>query len=169
MVATMFFPGSPLVVPADAVTAVGAFWGALGNAMSSACSWSVEREVASIDAVTGDVLDLVDSGVTLAGHGTLTGQPLPPANQALIRWKCSSIVAGRRLQGRTFVPGMTENLSDDGTPNADLVTALETAAAYLLDVTTSGFAVYSHTHHVAAVVTSFSVYPRYAVLRSRRS
>jgi hypothetical protein len=169
LLSTMYFPGDPIVTPLEAVTAVGAFWGLLGDAMSETCTWAVEAEVASIDASTGDLIDLENAGSTFTGAGTLTGQPLPPANQALIRWKTSSIVAGRQLQGRTFIPGMTENLNDDGTPNAGLVALCAAAADSMFSVGTGAISIFSHTHNVAALATSASVYPQYAVLRSRRT
>jgi hypothetical protein len=167
LLSTMYFPGESIFSAADARGAVGTFWGALGDAMSETCTWTVEPEVASIDAASGDLLELVSDSVTWSGAGTLTGQPLPPANQALVRWRTASVVAGRQIHGRTFIPGMTENLNDDGTPNSGLVDLLNTAAALLIDGDNS-LCVWSRAHLTAAVATSGTGWNQYAVLRSRR-
>jgi hypothetical protein len=72
------------------------------------------------------------------------------------------------VQGKIFIPGISETRSDNGAPSAtvsaNLVNAVNTMRA------TSGvdFKVYSRKHLLMVTVTGVTAYPDFSVLRSRR-
>lgn len=153
----------------DAASAVANFWTACGDLMSTALGWQVENEVALINDATGEIVDFESVPTPGSGSGTLTGQPLPFATQGFFNWRTTNIVEGRRLSGRTFIPGATENLNDAGVPNGDYIEGLATAAAGLINDANSVFMIYSPTHHTSGVATSGAVGTVWGVLRSRRT
>ncbi len=163
-----FYFAADLTTADAAASAVGAFFAALQPCMSEDLHYSSVAEQELIDDATGHLTGVEVSGVSYADTGTLTGQPLPFATQALIKWHTGAIVAGRRLAGRTFIPGMTENLNDAGVPNADLLTTLNAAIAVLANGDPDSAVVWSRKHHVSAVMSSGTPWTEYAVLRSRR-
>jgi hypothetical protein len=167
LLSTMFF-GSDDTNAASAADAVFAFWQALSTVMSSECTFVIERECALIDPATGELTGFADSGDDRADSGSLTDELLPPATQGLITWKTSAIVEGRRLQGRTFIPGLPESQSSAGIPATALRTAADTAVTGLLELGPNALVVYSRAHHVADQVTSGQLWGEFAVLRSRR-
>lgn len=168
---TMYFQGNTQADADNAVVDVTAFWNAVDAGITSSASWSTEPDVADLDIATGD---LVQSFSTTpgVGSGASAGDMLPTASQALVRWVTPGVVAGRRVRGRTFVPGVTEAFAAAGRPIAAYLTTLNTAAAALIASGTSNFSIWSRpvpgrvgTAHSA---TSGSGWSDFAVMRSRR-
>lgn len=126
-----------------------------------------------------EVLDLDVSGTLLAVWpvtppavvaGTLT-TAFAQAQGARIDWSTSTIVAGRRLTGRTYVvPIASGGYTTDGVLTGATVTALQTAANAFITATSAGrpLRVWSRTHATDAVVASASVPLKGAILRGRR-
>lgn len=110
--------------------------------------------------------------------GTASTDPLPPANQGLIQWGTAGIVHNRRVRGRTFFPGMMEALSTEGVPTAAFISTLEGLVDAFLATMTDRLMIWAQPFEgsegnparagSAHVVTSASVAPYWAILRSRR-
>lgn len=152
----------------DAVDAVDAFWTSIAGVIANTATYTVEGAVARIDDATGTLLGTwgVTSGT---GTGTGSGELLPRSTQALVRWMTSSVVAGRTLRGRTFIPAMLENFNDSGgNPVSSVVSGLNTAAAALIADSGNELRVWSRTHGTSDVVTSATAWTQWAILRSRR-
>lgn len=164
---TLYFIGADNQAGADdANAAVGAFWGAVDAIMADSITWSTDSEVAQVDAASGNITAFY-AVTPVTGSGGLSSEELPPATQALVRWRTSGIVNGRRLQGRTFVPGMTESANNNGrlhpADQAVLLTAANTLIADSADL-----AIWSETNSVAHNVVTATVWNEFAQLRKRR-
>lgn len=129
-------------------------------------SFQVDPEVEEVSEANGNV-----TGVTTVTSITRTGSvntaPVPQAAQALFRWRTGVYVAGREIRGRTFVPGLAlANSSAAGELASTTVAALQTAGTSFLAA--SGFGVWSPARGQFQLATSSSVWPEFAVMRSRR-
>lgn len=91
---------------------------------------------------------------------------------ARITWETGSIVAGRRIRGRTFlVPLVSSTFDTDGTLTSANQTLIQTAANTFLTTLAVGplpLAVWSQTTSTVSPVTSAVVPDQATVLRSRR-
>ena len=129
---------------------------------------------------TGDTIDSADGSLTGAwsasGGGSVaatgTGSYAAPAG-ALVTWRTSSVIAGRRLQGRTFiVPIVVGQYEDNGTLATAAVSTLTTAATGLLtnvpDLTIWHRPPNGTSGGGLGLVTSSIVRDRVVTLRSRR-
>ena len=84
-----------------------------------------------INVETGHLVSVLTDSTDWIGSGTIDSEELPQATQGLIRWSTGTIAGGRRLQGHTFIPGTTENMSDNGVPSSTLLGKYQTAADLL--------------------------------------
>lgn len=153
---------------ANAVTAVSTFWTAVDNFISSQMTWNIDDEVQEIESTTG-----ILTGSTFVSVGGNTGGSsntmLAPQTQGLIQWRTTTVVAGRILRGRTFVPGpTTDQLSGAGVPAPLYLTGLTTAATALRTDGNSELVVYSRKHKVFGIVTDNTSWQKFATLRGRR-
>jgi hypothetical protein len=128
----------------------------------------IQPELRLIDSVTGDLIGTeVTTGNTFAGSSS--GDPLPRASQALIKWSTSQIVAGRRLRGRTFLPTVIESFNTSaGKVDASLISAWATVLSSFITACQGELCVWSRTHGTVASVTAGVLWDEWAVLRSRR-
>lgn len=165
--ATHYFDVVGGLTAADANAAVGAFWHTVRDLVHNAYTFSTESEVASVDIATGQVTGLTPV-TAIVWAGTVSGQPLPPASQGLIRWRTGTFVGGREIRGRTFLPGPTEEHNLTGVPNSDYITVANNAAAALIAASGTELMTYSRKNSDAAPVVSGSCWNQWAVLRSRR-
>lgn len=167
---THFFGGTTEGEAAAATAATQAAWEWLEGYIHTALILNLDEEVALINPATGDQTEAfaVTSDVV---EFTNTNEPMSLATQGLIRWRTTTFAGGRRLRGRTFVPGVTEDSSVTGSPNAAYMGRLEGMGDILMDSATyphGGLVVYSRTHGLAAAVSTNSAWNEFAVLRSRR-
>lgn len=153
--------------PAQAVAALGTFWGAIDGLMDNEVNWTTLTDVETVDAATGQVT-AVTSVTPVTGTGAIAGEALPIATQGLIRWRTGEYIAGREVRGRTFIPGLTETANDNGQLSAASATTIQTAITTLLAAANFDLVVYSRAHAVEPLVDSGSVWSSFAVLRSRR-
>lgn len=162
------------------IDAVDALWTAVQSNIANNITWAVQGEVARLDETNGELTG-VTNGVVNAGVGTSAGDMLPFTTQLLGRQFTSAFVAGRRVRGRIFLPGLTEDANTDGAPIAGMITAW-TAAQNALLTAMPNWCVWARPfdgdpdatppkpprdgslHLVSSVATS----PTWAVLRSRR-
>lgn len=158
---------------AEAVAArVYNFWFALRSSQMPFVTANVSGLVEEINPENGAILALHDA-VTNAVVGTATEEPLPPANQLLIRLRTSTLGNNRLVQGRFNVPGRSEGASEGGVVPAS-VTAPVSAAALTLAApgTATGMVVWRRPVNEAggsiANVTAVSCWEQFAILTSRR-
>jgi hypothetical protein len=151
-------------------------WASIATRLSSSISWQFDQTVLAIEATTGTLVTTFQAAVALTVVGALGGDPLPRQTQGLIRWGTASVIAGRRVRGRLYVPGVLEVDNDvSGSPVAALTTALTTAGATILPAgATASRAVVWHRPGAAGAgaspeITAVSAGPVWAVLRSRRA
>jgi hypothetical protein len=129
----------------------------------------IEPELTIIDSTTGILVGTTTTtGNTFTGSSS--GDQLPLAAQALLQWSTGVVVQGKRLRGRTFLPGMIESFNTtDGQVDAGLRGAWATNMATFIAACSGDFVIYSRTHHVYASVQGGSMWNQWAVMRSRRS
>lgn len=165
---TLHFSGTTQGDIATPRAAVVAFFQALDNHWGNSTNWSLDPEVEFVDPVTGNITG-TGTAVTATGAGSLSALYLPPATQALIKWRTGIYRNGREIQGKTFVPGMvTADATGAGTPSATLLADYNTAAAALAATTPQTLVVWSKRNGEAQNVQSGVMLGKYAVLRSRR-
>lgn len=153
--------------PQQAVTAAGAFWGAVDVLMPSTIDWTTEADVPTLSA--GGVLEEVTTTTPATGSGGAgAGELLPRVSQGLVRWRTGTIIAGRELRGRTFVPGLADASNDNGTVLAASRSTINTAAAALIADANSSFGVWSKRHGVVLSTTTGTTATEFAALTSRR-
>ena len=166
-VSTMFFDQAAGLTAQGAANAVHAFWVTVADNMSSSYTAQVELAVEDIDIATGK-----PTGVTAVTAGLVTGtqsaDPLPWATQALVSWRSGTFVSGREVRGRTFIPGMVETLNSSGVPSGSIFASINGAASTLAGDSNSSLCIYSRKKAAVGIVTSGSMWTKWAVLRSRR-
>lgn len=162
---THYFDDSVAASPADCVTATKTFWTDLEPYFSSGLTWSTDPAVDTL-SLTG-TLTGTTGVVPQFGSGTNGTNLTPQQTQGRIFWQTGVIVAGRRLQGATFIPGIPLNdLDSQGNFATSTITAVNTIANAFASGT--GLVVWSRKHATIAnpTVNTLDVTPR--VLRSRR-
>ena len=107
--------------------------------------------------------------------GTGTGDPLPRQTQGLVRLTTSTVIGGRRLRGRLFIPGPLESANTTGgLPSSGYPSALTTSFGSLLTAgATASSPVIWHrptggTGGNNALITGIGGATTWSVLRSRR-
>lgn len=96
-------PTGTLQTIADAIRS---FLVELCEGLSNQVTATVASEVRTLNVGTGvlEAVGSVNGGAPVPGN--VAGQPVADASQILMRWNTGEIVNGRRLVGRTFIPGL---------------------------------------------------------------
>lgn len=131
-------------------------------------TFTIETDVPVIDEATGDITRVEVTTTPLTGTGTSSEDPLPPADQTLMRLRTGAYAGGREIRGRVFVPGAVQTASDGGVPTVAHRNELNTRFAALVTLTSAQWVVWAKTRGVYAVVSSATAWDQWAVLRSRR-
>lgn len=151
--------------------ALGAFWADWAEYLASPYTSTVDVEGREVNPATGLTTDFWTEGTPYAAAGGAGSNPVADATQVLIRWRTPDVVAGRRVQGRTFVPGLASTGLAGGGINAGAVAAFNAIAQGLVDADV-GLGVWSRPTDARAgtfnEVTSGSVWNELAVQRGRR-
>lgn len=131
---------------------------------------TVAPEWETIDDATGAITSFGTATTPRTVTGTVSGAQAARATQYLLQWRTGGVVAGRRLAGRTFVPGVPNSAIAGGDVFATTLTNLRTAVSAWLDGMQEGEVpvVWSPTHGTSMPITSGSAWSKLAVLRSRR-
>ena len=162
-----FYFDSGVGTAANAVTAVATFLGAVDNSIANTAIWGTETDVATIDG-TGQITAITNVGAQ-TGAGSEAGDRLSPATQGLVALRTGSIIDGREVQGRIFLPGMVESHNGStGTPDSGIIGAVNTAAAALIADVNTTWVVWSRVNEVFVPITTATMNNKWAVLRSRR-
>jgi hypothetical protein len=166
----MHWDGTDQTDANGAIAAVAAFWTELEPQMSNDANWTTLEDVEVINTATGELTGVLSVN-DINGAGTETTDRLSPATQALVRWRTGTIVNGRELRGRTFVPALTEAGLLDGQPSAGLASAVGSAVNEILGGATP-LAIWHRPNDESvgslAQVQTGSLWSLFAVLRSRR-
>lgn len=171
-------PGTAGGSVADATDILARFrsvWESLKTLISPSVTFDYEGLCIAVEDTTGVLTGAFSGTDPTSTVGSGTGDPLPRQTQGLIQWQTSTVVNGRRLRGRTYVPGFGESEnSSTAVPFASTVTAMVTAGALVLPAgATASFPVIWHRPGpggpgTSAAITGVSASTKWAVLRSRR-
>lgn len=149
------------------ITAVDNFWTAIAAGIYLNATYIIEGDVPFLNPADGEIGGVLNATGN-AGAGSGTGEPLPPANQVLIKWSTATFIGGRRLVGRTFIPTPVEAVNViDGSLQASYRATIIAAGNVLIGSGTN-FSVWSRTHGVVAPVVTNTVNQKFSLLRSRR-
>ena len=160
----------------DCLARFRTFWDGVKSHMSTGISVDFDPICIAVEATTGVLTGAFAGTDPTTVVGTNAGEILPYQTQGLVRLATSSVISGRRVRGRLFIPtpGEADNTAA-GAPNATYVTDVTTAAATLLAAgATASDAVIWHrptggTGGGSADITGVSCATTWSVLRSRRS
>lgn len=137
-------PGGVTVMYADDLvniddlrSALGTLWGAIDNQLATGVTWSVDTSGRVLNAATGTLTGFWASPTPYTGTGALSGSAVANAAQILLQWRTSDIVAGRLVQGRTYVPGMGAGLLSGGQIAEASRAAMQAAAETFADAPSS--------------------------------
>lgn len=140
-------------------------WTSLDNGISNSVTIVTSPEALIINPATGQT-----TGVVATPSETIVGQSadnaLPWATQGLLRLRTGTYVGGREARGRLFVPGMTENISDQGRVTSTGQDILNAGGAALFAEGAATPVVISKG--AAYPVTTITAWNQWASLRSRR-
>lgn len=160
----------------EATARVRAMLAAMAGSFPANTSPSYNLVLDEIEETTGVIVNQVSAAAPAAVTFTPGGTLLPLQTQICIRLNTNAFIAGRRLQGRIFLPYRLANGSDTGgSPLAAYVSGLTTAANALgtTVVTPITQRVWSRPRPgrlgLSAPVISRACQPTYSVLKSRRS
>lgn len=144
------------------------FLSSMAGSLADQLDAVILSEVTVIESTTGQLIDTETvSGTTIPM--TNTSPMLPRATQGLIQWRTDTIISGRRVKGRTFLPGFCENANtDDGDVESTVVTGVQGALNTFMSSMGGELVVYSRTHLSGGAVTTVRFWNEWAVLRSRR-
>lgn len=159
-----------------ASNAMQAFWNGVKAFFPSSLTWAVQSDIPVIDPATGDETAISSGPLSNTGAGTATNAFLPEATQGHLVLRTAIVRLGRRVHGGLYVgPLFTGAAGGDGAPTSGFIAALATASAQLFVPTDADLVVWSRPRTVpapvagaASIVTSISVTPKFASLRSRR-
>lgn len=161
------FPVDPAAALANHI-AVATFWFAARAVIANEFSYVVTPQLTAYDEVTGVTIGTQTIPNTAAASGTDAGDNCPYQTQGEMALKTGVFVEGREIQGRIYIPGVTENFNVQGAPDSGYVTTLQTAANTFVTSTSPLQQVWSRTHGRDEPVTGIVVRPQWKVLRSRR-
>jgi hypothetical protein len=156
-----------------AANAVGVFWGTVDNQMNNLVNWATEADVALIDIPTG-ALTSVQSTTPQTGTGASATGKMALVAQGLLRWRTNSVVNGRNLRGRTFIPGLVTSVSNDGQVAVANQTSINGAGNALIADASSDLVIWHRPTEsapasgVAGSATVATMWTQFAELRTRR-
>lgn len=168
-VSVMFFTDG--FAEADQRAALAVFWGSVDSMLHNGTTWTVRQSGRELDNVTGTLTGVWTDSTVYTGTGAGTVNPVNDAAMILLQWQTGTIVNGRMLRGRTFVPGAEISTQEGGNLGAGFVGQLQTYQATLIAAGV-GLVVWhrptSGTGGSAAPVTTGTAWSEFAVLRGRR-
>lgn len=122
----------------EALARVRAFWNSIAGNIVAGSTIAFDTAVVQLNQLTGQPMASFVGAAPAAVIFTNGGDPLPFATQALVRYDTGVYVRGRRLRGRSFIPGYTETDQTSGVgPAAAFITGLNTALGLLGTVVVS--------------------------------
>lgn len=137
----MYFDESGIAI-GTARTAIDQLYTDVAARLDSLTTWTVRTSGKILDNTTGTLTGFWSDATAATGTGTLSGIPVPNASQVLLRWRTTSIINGRLLQGRTYVPGLGTGSLDGGQLSSAAQTAFQTAQATFLATVAPDFVIW---------------------------
>jgi hypothetical protein len=172
-------PGTVGGSTADATDVLARFrtlWETMKSHISTSITIDYDPICIAVDAPTGVLTGAFAGTDPTSTVGTFAGDALPRQTQGLGRWATSTVVGGRRVRGRIFIPGPCETDNDAaGLPVAGYITALTASLATVLvaGATASAPVIWHRPTGGAGgsspLITGVGAAPTWSVLRSRRS
>lgn len=160
-----------VVAVATQRAALAAFLGAADAHLDNSCTWVIRTTGVDVDDVSGALVDSWSDSTAHTGTGAGGTEPVADATQVLVRWKTPTIINGRFVQGRTFLPGCASS----NEVNGNLVTASQAAIAGFANTligSGAGLLVWhrpvSGSGGLGCVPEVATVWSEFAVLRRRR-
>lgn len=151
---------------------INVMYTSVATRFDSLTTWSVAQSGNIVDEATGTLVDEWSSGNDYSGNGSASGQPVPNEAQLLIRWNPQVIIGGRRLKGRTYVPGLSSLAMDAGHVSSAVVGDFQAAAEQFIDDCATQFVTWRRPVEGAggasASVITASIWNEWAVQRRRR-
>lgn len=130
------------------------FWLGFTGLLASGVSWVVRDSGDLLDEATGGLTGDWSDPVQLIGPPTNgTGAVVPNASMLLIQWRTGRIRRGRRVTGRTFIPGISSGMLENGELSANAQGFASLAAAGMVS-SGVGFSVWSRPVDGSAGVLS---------------
>jgi len=174
-----WLPGTAGGSTADATDVLARFrscWNTLAAKIATGLTITYDPVCIAVEATTG-VLTGAFTGTQPANSTSSGGSsPLPRQTQGLLRINTNSVVGGRRVQGRLFVPVPDEGDNDtDATPTSSYTSQLNTGGAALLaaGATASTLVVWHRPQGggggQAVIATGVSAQDKWAIQRRRRA
>ena len=106
-------------------TALNTLWANFTtNLLTTATTWTVRTAGRELSDSTGQLTGLWSEAVVHTATGVATGQIAADATQILIQWNTTTIVDGRMIHGRTFVPGLPASSMTGGNLTASVQAAV---------------------------------------------
>lgn len=169
-----FLPASETVTTATACfTAVATFWNSARAHISDNLAYVVQQQVDQLDLL-GNLTGSFVATNSAAASGQDTGDELPFQTQGLVAWTTNTFLNGRRLIGRSFIPGPTEQRNAQGAPDSTYLTTMNAAGAAYAATATVVPVVWQDKHDEippsgsTGVITGGVARGAWKVLRSRR-
>lgn len=117
----------------SARAAINAFLSPLGNRLGNGVRWSIDVSGKELDTRTGQLTGEWSDGPAYDGGGSDGGgQAVANATSALIRWGTNTVSGGRRVRGRTFIPGLSVSQLTNGELGSAAQTAFNESAQNML-------------------------------------
>lgn len=166
---TQFTAGTEQAHAAEAAEAFHDFWEDIAGYITTGLSMQVLPEVDVVDPATGLITNT--HAVSVAAVPSTGNAALPAATQGLVRLRSNTFQAGRRVQGRIFIPALANDAQLTGIPSTGFLTDTANAAELVrttLEPGDNDWVVWSRAAGIVAPITAVSVWTQFAVLRSRR-
>lgn len=160
----------------ESVARVRAGFNAAAGAISNTVTYTPTLVVDEIDEVTGAIVNQVAASAPAATAGVSASPQLPLQTMGICQYQTGLFIAGRRLRGRSYVPGLTVGgVTTAGLPTTATLNALaafNTALGTTI-LTATNQRVWHRpnaggTGGLSAVVTTRTVNNQFGVMRSRR-
>lgn len=152
-------------------TNLGTLWGSIDNQLTTSTTWTVRTSGRVLNPANGQLTGDWSDATVYTGSGGLGGSGVANATQILLRWRTSTIANGRRILGRTFVPGMGAGLLANG-EIAETSRAAMAAAADAFQTGMTSFVIWSRPQTgragQTATVTGADCWGELATQRRRR-
>lgn len=161
----------------QAATATVNFWTSMMANINSAYAIVLDTEVRTLNEANGDLQAI--TSVTSASVTGGSGGVLLDLLQGMLTWRTATVMDGRLLRGRTFIPGIEEGRNAaGGLPEASFKTAIDGYAFTLINDTNSVLVVWHRPRedHPTlpdrdgdfAAVTAGALDTNWSYLKSRR-
>lgn len=135
-------------------------------------SYVVETSGREFEDTTGTLTGSWADATARTGQGAATNEPVADATQMLIRWYTPSIINGRFLQGRTYIPGVAAGNLQGGNLNPTSQAGLQVYVDAFI-ATPAELVVWSRPTGSrpgsSDTVTTGAIWNEFAVLRRRRN